>query len=116
MRRFSYKLNQALALATLIILVGVNAAWYVISKQSGSLVALIFYSIIFFLCWRMLDFRAVIIAGLIGFGVHLYELVFLDFSAFQLLDTLLLYLNLVLPIPLAYFGYRAYQLIRKGNY
>jgi hypothetical protein len=109
MRRYPYKFDQVLPLGILIILIGVNAAWYVFSKQSGSLVALIFYSVIFFLCWRMLDFRAVIIAGSIGFGVHLYEWVFLDFSEFQLPDTLLFYLNLVLPIPLAYFGYRLYR-------
>jgi len=109
MRRYPYKSDHALILGILIILIGLNAAWYIFSKQSGSLVALIFYSIIFFLCWRMLDFRAVIIAGLIGFGVHLYELVFLGLTAFQLLDTLLFYLNLVLPIPLAYFSYRAYR-------
>jgi hypothetical protein len=109
MRRYPYKFNLVLTLGILIILIAVNATWVVFSKQSGSLVALIFYSVIFFLCWRMLDFRAVIIAGLIGFGVHVCEWVFLDFSEFQSLDTLLFYVNLVLPIPLAYFGYRLYR-------
>jgi hypothetical protein len=112
MRKFPHKINQVIAQAILIILVGVNFAWYVITKQSGSLVALIFYSVIFFLFWRLLDFRAGITAGVIGFGVHLYELVSLGISAFQLLDTILFYLNLVLPIPLAYFSYRAYRASR----
>jgi hypothetical protein len=107
MRKFPHELNQVIAQAILITLVGVNFAWYVISKQSGSLVGLIFYSVIFFLCWRKSDFRAGITAGVIGFGVHLYELVFLGISAFQLLDTIIFYLNLVLPIPLAYISYRA---------
>ena len=105
MRRYPYTLDQALTLGILIILIGVNVAWFVISKQSGSLVAMIFYSIIFFLCWLMLDFRAVIIAGLIGFGIHLFELV-------QVLDILLFCLNLVLPIPLAYFSYQAHRVSR----
>ena len=112
MRRYPYTLDQALTLGILIILIGVNVAWFVISKQSGSLVAMIFYSIIFFLCWLMLDFRAVIIAGLIGFGIHLFELVFLGISAFQVLDILLFCLNLVLPIPLAYFSYQAHRVSR----
>ena len=109
MRRDPYTLNQAFTLGILIILIGVNATWFVISRQSGPFVALIFYSIIFFLCWRMLDFRAVFIAGLIGFGIHLLELVFLGISVFQVLDFLLFCLNLVLPIPLAYFSYQAYR-------
>jgi hypothetical protein len=109
MRRYSNKLDQSLILGLLIVLIGGNVVWYVFSKHSGSLVALVLYSVIFFLCWRMLDFRAVIIAGLIGFGVHLYELVFLDISAFQFIETILFYLNLILPIPIVYFGYRAYQ-------
>jgi hypothetical protein len=115
MRRYPYKLDQVITLGILMILIGVNATWYVFSKQSGSLVALIFYLVIFFLCWRMSDFRAVIIAGWIGFGVHLYEWIFLDFSEFQLLDTLLFYCNLVLPVPLAYFGYRLYRIKRDAN-
>jgi hypothetical protein len=43
MRRYPYKIDQALALGILIILIVVNAAWVVFSKHSGSLVALIFY-------------------------------------------------------------------------
>jgi hypothetical protein len=109
MRRFPKGLNRVLTLGILIILIGLNAAWYLLSKQSGSFVALIFYSAILFLCWRMLDYRAGITAGVIGFGVHLYELIFLGVSAFQLIDTVIFYLNLVLPIPLAYISYQAYR-------
>jgi hypothetical protein len=112
MRRSPNKSDRALIIGILVALIGLNAAWYIFSKHSGTLLALIFYSIILFLCWRMLDFRAVIIAGLVGFGVHLFELVFLDLTAFQLLDTIIFYLNLVLPIPLAYFGYRANRVSR----
>ena len=113
MKRKPKNTERILTLGILVFLIGVNAGWYALSKHSGSLIALIFYSVIFFLYWRMSDFRAVMMAGLIGFGVHLYEWVGLGTSTFQGLDTLLFYLNLVLPIPLAYLGYRAYRESRK---
>jgi len=115
MKRPPKKTDWKLTLGILVFLIGINAGWYVFSKGSGTLIALIFYSVIFFLYWRMYDFRAVMLAGLMGFGTHLYELIFLDTGGFQALDTLLFYLNLILPIPLAYLGYRAYQENRKGE-
>lgn len=60
----------------------------------------------------MADYRAVITAGVVGFGFHLFELIFLGISDFQGLELLFFYLNLVLPIPLAYFGYRV---LREGR-
>ena len=115
MKRNPNKTDWILTLGILVFLIGVNVGWYLFSKGSGTLIALIFYSAILFLYWRMSDFRAVMLAGLIGFGVHLYEWVVLGISTFEGLETLLFYLNLVFPIPLAYLGYRAYRESRESE-
>ena len=86
-----------------------NAVWFAISLQSGASMAMILYAFILFFCWRMANYRAGVIAGLLGFGVHLYELLFDPPVDFLLLDWICFYLNLFLPLALVYFSYRAYR-------
>ena len=100
---------KTILLVVSLVLVGLNAFWTFFGDHSGSLIAFIFYSIIAFLCWRMQDYRAGLIAGVIGFGIHLYELVSPGAVDLPAIDLCLLILNLVLPILLIYSGYRIYR-------
>jgi hypothetical protein len=105
----SLKRNRTITLAILIMLVVMNAVWFAISLRSGASMAMILYAFIFFFCWRMANYRAGVIAGLLGFGVHLYELLFDPPVDFLLLDSISFCLNLFLPLALVVFSYRAYR-------
>ncbi len=103
------KRNRTITLAILSILVVMNAVWFAISLRSGASMAMILYAFILFFCWRMANYRAGVIAGLMGFGVHLYELLFDAPVDFLLLDSICFYLNLFLPLVLVFFSYQAYR-------
>jgi len=109
MQRETAVLYRNVVLGVLVILVSLNTAWFLVSKHSGSLWGFILYLIILFLCWRQNEFRAGIAAGLLGFGVHLYELVNADVEDLIFIDLLFSLLNLVLPILLVYSSYQAYK-------
>jgi hypothetical protein len=109
---FSLKRNRNFTLAILLILVIMNVVWFAISLRSGASMAMILYAFIFFLCWRMADYRAGVIAGLLGFGIHLYELLLVTPLDFLLLDWICFYLNLLLPIALLIFSFQAYRATR----
>ena len=102
-------MNKKVALSILIALVVANAAWVAASQHSAPLIALIFYAIVAFLCWQRNHFQAGIIAGIVGLGIHAYELIFLGVAELGAFDLLLFLMNLVFPIPLIYFSYKAYR-------
>jgi hypothetical protein len=108
----SHKRNRNTTLVILAVLVVMNAVWFAVSLRSGASMAMILYAFIFFLCWRMADYRAGVITGLLGFGIHLYELLFDAPVYFLLLDSICFYLNLLFPIALVFFSYRAYRATR----
>ena len=101
-----------ITIGILVVLVGANAIWTVISKHPGSLIALIFYALVAFLCWQRSHFEAGVIGGVLGLGIHLYELLFQGIEKLEGIDSGLFFLNLLLPILLICFGYRAYQEVR----
>ena len=88
-------------------LVGINAVWLITSWHGGALIALAFYSVITFLCLRKQHFQAGVIAGIIGFGIHVYELFVLGTSELIGIDHFFFYTNLILPIPLTITSYLA---------
>ena len=102
-------LNARIASVILIILVVINALWVVSTRQSGPLTALLFYSVILYLFWRKRDFRSGAIAGVVGFGIHVYELLVPGISGLESIYLVFFYLNIFLPIPLIYFSYMAYR-------
>lgn len=109
LQRRDYALNKKVALSILIALVVANAAWVAASQHSAPLIALIFYAIVAFLCWQRNHFQAGIIAGIVGLGIHAYELIFWGVAGLGAFDLLLFFINLVFPIPLIYFSYKAYR-------
>ncbi len=98
---------KKLGIGILVVLVGTNAIWIVTSKRSGTLVALIFYMFITLLVWRKDDFRAGIISGIFGAGIHFYELIFQGLGKLDGVEASFFFANLILPIMLAYFSYKA---------
>lgn len=106
-------MNKKVPLSILIALVIANATWVATSGHSGPVIALIFYALVAFLCWRRDHFQAGIIAGVVGLGIHAYELISWGVAGLRTLDLGLLFINLILPIPLIYFSYKAYREIEK---
>lgn len=79
------------------------------SKLPGPFIGLIFYGIIIFLYWKRHHYKAGVIGGFIGLGIHIYELLFKSLSGFSAFETSLFFINLILPIPLIYLSYKSYQ-------
>ena len=102
-----------MTIGILVVLVIANAVWLATSEYSSPLIALIFYALIAFLCWRRSHFQAGIIGGIVGLGVHIYELLSQGIIELRGLELGLFFINLTFPIPLIYFSYRAYQEIKR---
>jgi len=85
----------------------VNAIWLIVSWHGGALIALAFYSVISFLCLRKQHFQAGVIAGILGFGIHLYEFFVLGTSELTGIVQVFFYANLILPVPLTIISYLA---------
>jgi hypothetical protein len=64
----------------------------------------VFYSIIVFLFLKINDYRSGAVAGVIGFGIHIFELLSGRASWLEGMDILFLYLNIILPVPLIGFS------------
>lgn len=106
-------MHKKVTLGILIALVITNAIWVATSGHSGPVIALILYALVAFLCWRRDHFQAGIIAGVVGLGIHTYELISWGLTGLRTLDVGLLFINLILPVPLIYFSYKAYREIEK---
>jgi len=102
-----------MTIGILVVLVGVNAVWAVTMELSGPVIALLFYAFVTFLCWRRSHFQAGIISGILGLGIHVYELIFQDLGRLDGFDLGLFYANIVLPIPLTYFSYQAHREVNR---
>jgi len=96
-----------ITIAFLLSLVGVNAVWLIMSGHGGTFIALVFYSVVSFLCIRNRHFGAGVIAGIFGFGIHLYELFVKGTAELIGIDQVFFYANLILPIPLTFTSYLA---------
>ena len=96
-----------ITIAFLLSLAAANAVWLIVSWHGGAFIALAFYSVISFLCLRRQHFQAGIIAGIIGFGIHLFELFVLGTSELIGIDCVFFYANLILPLPLAITSFLA---------
>ena len=97
--------SATISIVLLLSLVVVNAAWLIINWQGGPFIALAFYLVVFLLCIRKQHFQSGVIAGIIGFGIHLFELVGLGTSQLTGITQLFFYMNLILPIPLSITSY-----------
>jgi len=93
----------------LLFLIVTNIIWFTISKLPGPFIGLTFYGIIIFLYWKKGHYKAGIIGGFIGLGIHIYELLFKNLSGLSVFESSLFFINLILPIPLIYFSHKSYH-------
>ena len=111
--KFSY--YHQIVIGILTILVITNAGWVIIFKSNGPIIALIFYIFAVFLFWRKNDIFAGIIIGVMGFTIHMFELLFQGILDLEGLETIFFFINLVFPIPLIYFCYKIYKKIKWND-
>jgi hypothetical protein len=91
-----------------------NLIWGLASDFTGPLFGGAIYALAAYLCWRRRHYQVGIIGGILGFGLHLLELLTLNTNqAADLIDLICLFLNLFLPILLVLFSIRAYR--RHGS-
>lgn len=67
------------------------------------------YGVVTYLCWQKEDYRAGVISGTVGLGVHLVELLVMGTDTFSGLELGCFYANLALPVPLIYFSHKAHH-------
>jgi len=101
--------SKTITIVILVILILSNAVWAVSSGYPGPFIAIIFYTLVTFLCWRKKHFQAGIIAGFLGFGIHLYELILRGIKELEGIYLAIFYINLIFPILLVYFSHKANQ-------
>ena len=94
------------------VLIITNAIWVAVSGLSGPFIALGFYIIILFLCYYKQHYKAGIISGIMGFLVHILELVFYDLKELGGMEILFFILNLILPVAIIFFSYKADKELR----
>ena len=102
-------MSSNISITILLVLVITNAVYITITDYFGPIIALVLYGVIAFVFWRLKHFQAGIIAGILGFGFHIYELIVFGLADMRPLNLSLLLTNLLLPIPLVYFSYKAYR-------
>ena len=87
------------ALGLLVALVATNAVFLILLRTGGPLVGLVFYGALLIVVWRRRrpDWRPVMVGGLVGFAVHIVEVVVGGRTPYPLLVAL----NLILPLVLA---------------
>ena len=102
-------MSRSISITILLVLVITNAIYVTITDYSGPIIALVLYGVVAFVFWRFKHFQSGIIAGILGFGFHLYELIASGLSDMIPINLSLFLINLLLPIPLVYFSYKAYR-------
>ena len=107
--------NRRMTIGILIVLVIVNALLLMNVEYSGPSIALICYAFVTFLCWRQNDFHAGIAIGIFGFVIHLYELIFQGIEELATLEFIFFFINLLLPISLIYYSYKAHKEIKHSK-
>jgi hypothetical protein len=87
------------ALGLLVALVATNAVFLILLRKGGPLIGLVFYVALLIVVWRRQrpDWRPVMVGGLVGFVVHIVEVVVGGWTAYPLLVAL----NLILALALA---------------
>jgi hypothetical protein len=100
-------LSGIITIAFLLFIAGINAIWLIIDGHGGPLFALLFYSVATFLCLRSRHFGAGLIAGILGFGIHAYELISKGTLELMRIDQVFFYANLILSVPLTFTSYLA---------
>jgi hypothetical protein len=100
--------SRTLTLTLLITLAVMNGVWSFLSSWGGASIATVLYAIVA-LRWYLADYISGAIAGVLGFGIHLYVLLFHPLADLRVFESVFFYLNILLPIPIACFGFLLYR-------
>ena len=103
---------RRIVILILLILIITNSVWLLISEFSGPLIALIFYTIIIYLCIYKKHFQAGIIGGIIGFSIHIFELLFQHNANLSGIEFIFFLINLIFPVALVYYSHRANKVVK----
>lgn len=114
-RNYPFSKNAKIAFGIIVILVIINAIWFLFQNFSGPIFAFIAYAVIAFLFLVKKEFMAGIIVGAGGLFVHLYEFIFLGLAGLTDIGVVFLLANLFLPILLIIFSFRAYQELKQKS-
>ena len=104
---------RKIVIIILLILIIINLTWFLISKLSGPFIAFVFYAIILVLCWVKQHFQAGITGGIIGFLIHILELIFYNNTNLSEIESAFFWTNIILPVALVYFSYKANNIKNK---
>ena len=86
-----------------------NLIFFIISLHSGPIVGLAVASGVVIHWWTKRNNKLIVAVAIIWIFLHIYELIMIGVSSYPVL----FYLNLVLPVPLLYFGLKACILMQK---
>ena len=107
-------MEKKLCFSILLALVVINSAWVILSLHLGTVVGLTVYGVVAYLCWHRSHFQAGIIAGIIGLGIHIYEIISRGLEGLKAFESGFLIANIILPILIIYFCYRANRIVKKS--
>ena len=104
---------KGVLIAVLLMLSACNGVWLLISGHAVPLIAVIAYAVVAFLVLRRNDFRAGFIIGIVGFAVHLLEVVIQGTVRLASLELVWLFANIALPLVIAGMSW---ILIQRSRY
>ena len=86
-------------------LVATNVAFLILLRTGGPFIGLLFYLALLVAVWRRQrrDYQSVMVGGLVGFAVHVAEVILVGWTTYPLLMAL----NLALPAALALVAWLA---------
>jgi hypothetical protein len=88
-------------------LVATNVTFLILVRTGGPLIGAVFYLALLVVVWRRRqpDYHPVVVGGLVGFVIHIVEVIFVGWTPYPLLMAL----NLILPailVPMAWLAGR----------
>lgn len=101
--------NQKIILSVLVLLALSNLIFFIISSYSGPIIGFIIATIIAIHWWQKRNSRSIMVIAIAWISIHIYELTKFGISPYRVI----IFLNLLLPIPLFYCGLRIYLLLKK---
>ena len=104
---------KGVLIAVLLMLSACNGVWLLTSGHAVPLIAVIAYAVVAFLVLRRNDFRAGFIIGIVGFAVHLLEVVIQGTVRLASLELVWLFANIALPLVIAGMSW---ILIQRSRY
>jgi len=102
-------LYEKITISILLVLIFTNSVLSAFTGYAGPLFGSIGYILVLVLCWLKKHYKAGIIGGIFGSGIHILELLFKDIKELRGVELVIILVNIIFPLLLIYFSYRAYR-------